>query len=401
MLVLLVVAAFATSDSPAFAFPSSSSQHSSLGRPSVNRWHGARRHPCRTQRTPNRGPLFSDPGDGTDYDPNQWISSEGEPSSGDAPWDDALAASEDGALWSAFAGSADAEDDPDAPTADAAAADDDDGGNEAWLDALASIAADEVAFMSKEADRADKVRQMQELGFSTDAVASTLGVATDGARETDDANEVFEAFKEESFGLMEYDDVDLETVESHSQVEWDEDVNEPVRAQHVYVDEVTCIGCTNCASIAQSTFFMEAEQGRARVFQQWGDDDETVQIAIETCPVDCIHYVPYDELKRLEVERRDQNINHKARLVSQAEYTSGAGHQTSYGGAVAFTGQQIISGNMGARCNNCPTRGCKNCPMFGVGLNPEFKQREERRNVKFAKAEMKKKMESQNKRADL
>jgi ferredoxin len=34
--------------------------------------------------------------------------------------------------------------------------------------------------------------------------------------------------------------------------------------------------------IAQSTFFMDEEHGRARVFQQWGDDDETVQIAIET-----------------------------------------------------------------------------------------------------------------------
>jgi ferredoxin len=34
--------------------------------------------------------------------------------------------------------------------------------------------------------------------------------------------------------------------------------------------------------IAQSTFFMDDEHGRARVFQQWGDDDETVQIAIET-----------------------------------------------------------------------------------------------------------------------
>ena len=56
---------------------------------------------------------------------------------------------------------------------------------------------------------------------------------------------------------------------------------------------------------------MEEELGRARVFEQWGDDDETIQIAIETCPVDCIHYIPYDELVRLEVERRDQNINFK------------------------------------------------------------------------------------------
>ncbi len=102
---------------------------------------------------------------------------------------------------------------------------------------------------------------------------------------------------------------------------------------------------------------MEQDHGRARVFQQWGDDEETIQIAIETCPVDCIHYVPYDELVKLEVERRDQNINFKARLVSQAE-GSGASIRTGVG----FTGPQQISGNMKPRCNNCPSKGCRNCP---------------------------------------
>ena len=131
------------------------------------------------------------------------------------------------------------------------------------------------------------------------------------------------------------------------------------------------------------------------------DDEETIEVAIQTCPVDCIHYVPYDELKRLEIERRDQNINFKARLVNQGEYTAGAGTGAKYGGGKLFTEQQVISGNMGSRCNNCPTRGCKNCPMFGVGLNPEFQKKEKRRKEKLAKAEMRKKMESQNKRAEL
>ena len=63
--------------------------------------------------------------------------------------------------------------------------------------------------------------------------------------------------------------------------------------------------------------------------------------------------------------------------------------------------QQIISGNMGSRCANCPSRGCKNCPMFGVGLNPEFQKKEERRTTKLAKKKMQKEMESKNKRAEL
>lgn len=285
MVVVLVAAAFAMNESTAFAFPSSS-KHSftpSLCRQSVNRWHSWHRHPCRKQRTQQQWPLFSDQGNDPSYNPNQWLSSDDESSLGDESWQDSLEAREDGSLWSSFASSEDEEEDPTAPLAEAT--DDADGG-EAWLDALAGIAADEVAFMSKEADRADKLRQMQEMGFSTESISSTLGVATNDALETDDTNEVFEAFKEESFGLMVDDDVDLETVESHSQVEWDDDANEPVRAQHVYVDEVSCIGCTNCATIAQSTFFMESEHGRARVFSQWGDDDETIQIAIETCPVE-------------------------------------------------------------------------------------------------------------------
>ena len=128
------------------------------------------------------------------------------------------------------------------------------------------------------------------------------------------------------------------------------------------------------------------------------DDDETIEVAIQTCPVDCIHYVPYDELKRLEIERRKQNINFKARLVSQSENTAS---QAKYGGGSLYTDQQIISGNMGSRCSNCPSRGCKNCPMFGVGLNPEFQKKEERRKTKLAKKKMQKEMESQNKRAEL
>ena len=151
--------------------------------------------------------------------------------------------------------------------------------------------------------------------------------------------------------------------------------------------------------IAQSTFFMDDEHGRARVFQQWGDDEETIQIAIETCPVDCIHYVPYDELERLEIERRDQNINFKARLVSQAESGISLAHRV--GGNNGFTAPQQISGNMGSRCNNCPSRGCKNCPMFGVGKNPEFERKEKERLAKRERRKLQQQREEERKSADL
>lgn len=365
-------------------------------------FHAQYNRACATRPNSRCWPLYSDADDNNDnvYDPNRWISTDEQESLADGSWEDTLARREDGSLWSSFESS----DDDSEISASASGSFDIDDGEEAWLDSLQNIAAEEINFMTKEADRADKARQMEEMGFSSDSISATLGVAVDEDLETDEENPLFEAFKEETaktgFGQVIDDDIDMETVESHSQVEWDEETDEPVRSQHVYVDEVTCIGCTNCAMIAGSTFFMEGEHGRARVFQQWGDDDETIAIAIETCPVDCIHYVPYDELKRLEIERRKQNINFKARLVNQGEAGS-SGYQAKYGGGAVFTDQQIISGNMGSRCNNCPSRGCKNCPMFGVGKSPYFIEKEKARKEKRAKAEMKRQMESQNKRAEL
>ncbi len=81
-----------------------------------------------------------------------------------------------------------------------------------------------------------------------------------------------------------------------------------VRQQGVYVDEVTCIGCKHCAHVARNTFYIEPDYGRSRVIRQDGDSDEVIQEAIDTCPVDCIHWVDYTELKQLERDRKDQVI---------------------------------------------------------------------------------------------
>lgn len=81
-----------------------------------------------------------------------------------------------------------------------------------------------------------------------------------------------------------------------------------VRQKGVYVDEITCIGCKHCAHVARNTFYIEPDHGRSRVIRQDGDPDDIIQEAIDTCPVDCIHWVDYTELKRLEEERRYQVI---------------------------------------------------------------------------------------------
>ncbi|MGF1459830.1 MAG: 4Fe-4S domain-containing protein [Leptolyngbyaceae cyanobacterium] len=81
-----------------------------------------------------------------------------------------------------------------------------------------------------------------------------------------------------------------------------------LRQKGVYVDELTCIGCRHCAHVARNTFYIEPDYGRARTIRQDGDSDEVIQEAIDTCPVDCIHWVDYTELKQLEKERQHQVI---------------------------------------------------------------------------------------------
>lgn len=83
-----------------------------------------------------------------------------------------------------------------------------------------------------------------------------------------------------------------------------------VRQKGVYVDEVTCIGCKNCVHVASNTFYIENEYGRSRVYNQDGDTEEIIQEAIDTCPVDCIHWLDYTELKQKEEERKYQEVRH-------------------------------------------------------------------------------------------
>jgi ferredoxin len=81
-----------------------------------------------------------------------------------------------------------------------------------------------------------------------------------------------------------------------------------LRQQAVWVDEAVCIGCRYCAHVASNTFVVEAEWGRSRVVRQDGDSTERIQEAIDTCPVDCIHWVPYERLPDLERQRASQEL---------------------------------------------------------------------------------------------
>ncbi|MDY6937512.1 MAG: ferredoxin [Cyanobacteriota bacterium] len=95
-----------------------------------------------------------------------------------------------------------------------------------------------------------------------------------------------------------------------------------LRQKGVYVDELTCIGCKHCAHVARNTFYIEAEYGRARVFDQDGDSEDAIQEAIDTCPVNCIHSIDYTELKDLEDKRKHQVIPRAGFPVSKGKMMS-------------------------------------------------------------------------------
>ena len=68
----------------------------------------------------------------------------------------------------------------------------------------------------------------------------------------------------------------------------------------VWVDEATCIGCKYCVHVASNTFVVDDAYGRSRALRQNGDSVDIIQEAIDTCPVDCIHWVGFEDLKRLD-----------------------------------------------------------------------------------------------------
>ena len=81
-----------------------------------------------------------------------------------------------------------------------------------------------------------------------------------------------------------------------------------LRQKAVWVDEAVCIGCRYCAHVASNTFVVEESWGRSRAIRQDGDTTERIQEAIDTCPVDCIHWVAYEELPALREQLDQQEI---------------------------------------------------------------------------------------------
>jgi ferredoxin len=60
-------------------------------------------------------------------------------------------------------------------------------------------------------------------------------------------------------------------------------------AKQLVVDQDTCIGCGTCVAVAPKTFKMN-DQGKSVVISPQGDDEATIQNAIDSCPVNAISW---------------------------------------------------------------------------------------------------------------
>ena len=213
-------------------------QQRQRGQPSAVRRH-PRNYLGRTRTTIST--LFADWKDNS-QDNNKWKSAD-DVYADQEDWESVMSRKKDGSFWSEFEPGDEDQGEISEKVEDTSAAEEVDE-SEAWLDTLASLQAEEVEFNLKEAERADKARQMQEWGFDASTIQSTLEIAVDTSLE-DDELEGMQSYREESY----IEDEDLTAVESHVKVPKDAESGEPIRSQMVYVDEHTCIGTYKSSTI--------------------------------------------------------------------------------------------------------------------------------------------------------
>ena len=130
----------------------------------------------------------------------------------------------------------------------------------------------------------------------------------------------------------------------------------------IFIDEESCIGCTQCANVAPSSFKM-LDNGRARTFEQ--SNMSEVDTAVSVCPVACMHKVAFHELEEMETARDvlGEELNRSAHIpLNVARIDSDANRKSSWYHTLkhkCFTSK------------SCPQRGCFDCPMYDTpGANP-------------------------------
>jgi len=164
---------------------------------------------------------------------------------------------------------------------------------------------------------------------------------------------------------------------SHELVEMSMDGKTPLHlsgGDFIFIDEESCVGCRQCVNVCPSSFLM-LDNNRARTFQQ--GDTVDVEAALESCPVNCMHRVSFDELKELETVREHgdgrSDHRHLGRSIQNipvhvAKMESDANRKSSW---FHYIKQKCFMSEA------CPQKGCYACPHYSnPGDNPHFKQKQ-------------------------
>jgi ferredoxin len=61
-------------------------------------------------------------------------------------------------------------------------------------------------------------------------------------------------------------------------------------SRKVYLVEEECIGCGSCEELCPDVFRLDAETEKAAVILPEGGDEQCIEEAMTTCPVECIHW---------------------------------------------------------------------------------------------------------------
>ena len=69
--------------------------------------------------------------------------------------------------------------------------------------------------------------------------------------------------------------------------EWNK---EATMSRIVYIDEEECIGCGSCEEICPEVFKLNEDIEKAVVIMPEGGPEDLIEEAMETCPVECIHW---------------------------------------------------------------------------------------------------------------
>jgi len=56
----------------------------------------------------------------------------------------------------------------------------------------------------------------------------------------------------------------------------------------IVIDEPKCIGCGTCPALAPKSFKMNDETNKAEAINPPGDDENTVKMAVDSCPTGAI-----------------------------------------------------------------------------------------------------------------